>query len=98
MSTSCWCGRTSRGCTSGGALHRRSADDPRAVGESIAIVTRVGCERIIRYAFEYALRHGRKKVTIVHKANILKMVSGLFLEVGKQVAQGVRGSGRRPTT
>ena len=38
--------------------------DPRAVGESIAIVTRAGCERIIRYAFEYALRHGRKKVTM----------------------------------
>ncbi len=66
-------------------------DDPRAVGESIAVVTRVGCERVIRYAFEYALRHGRKKVTIVHKANILKMVSGLFLEVGKQVAAEYAG-------
>jgi isocitrate dehydrogenase (NAD+) len=65
--------------------------DPRAVGESIAVVTRVGCERVIRYAFEYALRHGRKKVTIVHKANILKMVSGLFLEVGKQVAAEYAG-------
>ncbi|MEP7326788.1 MAG: isocitrate/isopropylmalate dehydrogenase family protein [Gemmatimonadota bacterium] len=60
-------------------------DDPRAVGESLAIVTRVGCERILRYAFEYAIRRGRKKVTIIHKANILKMVSGLFLEVGKQM-------------
>ena len=38
--------------------------DPRAVGESIAIVTRAGCERIIRYAFEFAIKHGRKKVTI----------------------------------
>ena len=66
-------------------------EDPRAVGESIAIVTRVGCERIIRYAFEYALRHGRKKVTIVHKANILKMVSGLFLEVGQAIAQEYAG-------
>ena len=66
-------------------------DDPRAVGESIAVVTRVGCERVIRYAFEYALTHGRKKVTIVHKANILKMVSGLFLEVGKQVAAEYAG-------
>jgi len=65
--------------------------DPRAVGESIAVVTRVGCERVIRYAFEYALTHGRKKVTIVHKANILKMVSGLFLEVGKQVATEYAG-------
>ena len=66
-------------------------DDPRAVGESMAIVTRMGCERIVRYAFEYALRHGRKKVTIVHKANILKMVSGLFLEVGRAVAKEFEG-------
>ena len=62
-------------------------DDPRAVGESLAIVTRHGCERIVRYAFEYALKHGRRKVTIVHKANILKMVSGLFLEVGQTIAK-----------
>jgi isocitrate dehydrogenase (NAD+) len=62
-------------------------DDPRAVGESMAIVTRVGCERIVRYAFDYALRHRRKRVTIVHKANILKMVSGLFLEVGRSIAK-----------
>ena len=66
-------------------------DDPRAVGESLAIVTRRGCERIVRYAFEYALKHGRRKVTIVHKANILKMVSGLFLEVGRAVATEYEG-------
>jgi isocitrate dehydrogenase (NAD+) len=66
-------------------------NDPRAVGESLAIVTRAGCERIVRYAFEYAVRHGRKKVTIVHKANILKMVSGLFLEVGRAVAKEFEG-------
>jgi isocitrate dehydrogenase (NAD+) len=66
-------------------------DDPRAVGESMAIVTRRGCERIIRYAFEYALKHGRRKVTIVHKANILKMVSGLFLEVGRAIAKEYEG-------
>jgi isocitrate dehydrogenase (NAD+) len=66
-------------------------DDPRAVGESMAIVTRRGCERIIRYAFEYALRHKRRKVTIVHKANILKMVSGLFLEVGRGIAKEYEG-------
>jgi isocitrate dehydrogenase (NAD+) len=66
-------------------------DDPRAVGESMAIVTRAGCERIVRYAFEYAVRQGRKKVTIVHKANILKMVSGLFLEVGRAVAKEYEG-------
>jgi isocitrate dehydrogenase (NAD+) len=66
-------------------------DDPRAVGESMAIVTRRGCERIIRYAFEYAVKHARRKVTIVHKANILKMVSGLFLEVGRAIAQEYEG-------
>jgi isocitrate dehydrogenase (NAD+) len=66
-------------------------DDPRAVAESMAIVTRGGCERIIRYAFEYALRKGRKKVTVIHKANILKMVSGLFLEVGRTVAAEYEG-------
>ncbi len=66
-------------------------DDPRAVGESMAIVTRTGCERIVRYAFEYALKQGRRKVTIVHKANILKMVSGLFLEVGRGIAREYEG-------
>lgn len=67
------------------------AGDPRAVGVSQAIVTRQGCERIIRWAFEYALRHGRKKVTVVHKANILKMVSGLFLEIGRAVGAEYAG-------
>jgi len=59
-------------------------DDSRA--ESKAIVTRKGCERVVRYAFELARRTGRKKVTIVHKANILKDVSGLFLRVAQEVA------------
>jgi isocitrate dehydrogenase (NAD+) len=54
-------------------------------------VTRKGCERIVRYAYEFAVKHGRKKVTAVHKANILKMTSGLFLEVAKQVAQDYAG-------
>jgi isocitrate dehydrogenase (NAD+) len=66
-------------------------DDPRAVGISEAIVTRGGCERAVRFAFEYAVTHGRKKVTVVHKANILKMVSGLFLEVGRAVAREYEG-------
>jgi len=66
-------------------------DDPRAVGVSQAIVTRYSCERIVRYAFEYAVRHGRKKVVIVHKANILKMASGLFLEVGRAIAEEYEG-------
>jgi isocitrate dehydrogenase (NAD+) len=66
-------------------------EDPRAVAESMAIVTRRGCERIIRYAFDYAVKHGRRKVTVVHKANILKMVSGLFLEVGRAIAKEYEG-------
>jgi isocitrate dehydrogenase (NAD+) len=66
-------------------------DDPHAAGVTTGVTTRYGCERIVRYAFEYALRTGRKKVTIVHKANILRMVSGLFLEVGHEVAADYRG-------
>jgi len=65
--------------------------DPRAVAESTAVVTRQGCERIVRHAFDYALRHGRKLVTLVHKANILKMASGLFLEAGRAVAKAYEG-------
>ncbi|MDX2059398.1 MAG: isocitrate/isopropylmalate dehydrogenase family protein [Gemmatimonadales bacterium] len=66
-------------------------DDPHSAGVTTGVTTRYGCERIIRYAFEYAVKHGRKKVTIVHKANILKMVSGLFLEVGRAVAKEYEG-------
>jgi isocitrate dehydrogenase (NAD+) len=62
-------------------------DTRKSAAETIGVVTRVGSERIVRAAFEYARKHKRKKVTIVHKANILKYTSGLFLEVGKKVAQ-----------
>jgi isocitrate dehydrogenase (NAD+) len=65
--------------------------DPRAAAESTAVVTRFGSERIIRYAFEYAVAHGRKKVTLVHKANILKMTGGLFREVGATIAKEFAG-------
>ena len=65
--------------------------DPRAVAVSEAILTRQGAERIIRFAFEYAALHQRKKVTVVHKANILKMVGGLFLEVGRGIAKAYEG-------
>ncbi|MQL51935.1 NAD-dependent isocitrate dehydrogenase [Desulfofundulus thermobenzoicus] len=54
--------------------------------ESIKIITRRGAERIVRFAFEYAVREGRKKVTAVHKANIMKCTDGLFLAVARQVA------------
>jgi len=65
--------------------------DPRAVAVSEAILSRQGADRIIRYAFEYALAHGRTQVTLVHKANILKMVGGLFLEVGRAIAREYDG-------
>lgn len=65
--------------------------DPKAVAQAIAVVTRAGCERVIRFAFEYVLRHGRRKVTICHKANILKATSGLFLEVGRGISQEYAG-------
>jgi isocitrate dehydrogenase (NAD+) len=59
----------------------------RSAAESIAIITRHGSERIIRYAFELARREGRKRVTLVHKANILKFSNGLFLDVGRDIAR-----------
>jgi isocitrate dehydrogenase (NAD+) len=62
-------------------------DPRRTAAESIAIITRFGSERVIAYAFEYARRHGRHKVTLVHKANILKMSNGLFLDTGREIAQ-----------
>ncbi|MBT8061818.1 MAG: isocitrate dehydrogenase [Gammaproteobacteria bacterium] len=61
--------------------------DDGETAESKMVVTRHGCERITRYAFELARREGRKKVTIVHKANILKTVSGMFLDVSREVAK-----------
>ena len=54
-------------------------DDPHAVAISSGINTHAECRRIVRFAFEYALKHGRKKVTVVHKANVLKALTGLFL-------------------
>jgi len=66
-------------------------DDPRAAAESVAIITRAGSERIARYAFEYAVKHKRKKVTLAHKANILKFSQGLFLDSGRLVAREYAG-------
>lgn len=57
-------------------------------GISIKPISVAGSERIVKYAFEYARKHGRKKVTAVHKANILKFSDGLFLEVAREVAKG----------
>ena len=66
-------------------------DDPRAAAESVMIVTRFGAERIVRFAFEYAEKNGRRKVTLAHKANILKYKQGLFLEEGRRIAQEYEG-------
>ncbi len=59
---------------------------PEEYAISCKINTRKGCERIIRAAFEFAKQHKRRKVTIVHKANVVRATDGLFLEVGKAVA------------
>jgi len=66
-------------------------DDPHAVAIGSGVNTRAGCRRIAEYAFEYALHNGRKKVTIVHKANILKALTGLFLETAKEVGKRYEG-------
>jgi isocitrate dehydrogenase (NAD+) len=59
--------------------------------ESIKIITRAASERIARFAFEYAVANGRRKVTAVHKANIMKLSDGLFLEACRTVAAGYDG-------
>ncbi|HEX9393024.1 MAG TPA: isocitrate/isopropylmalate dehydrogenase family protein [Gemmatimonadales bacterium] len=69
----------------------RVGDDPKALVQAMSVMTREGCRRVCKYAFEYAKQHGRKKVTIVHKANILKATSGLFLETGRQIAKEYEG-------
>lgn len=66
-------------------------EDRKAAAESVMIITRFGSERIVRNAFEYARANGRKKVTLAHKANILKCTQGLFLDVGREVAQDYAG-------
>ncbi|HKY88655.1 MAG TPA: isocitrate/isopropylmalate dehydrogenase family protein [Candidatus Limnocylindrales bacterium] len=59
--------------------------------EATKIITRSASERIARFAFDYAVAHGRRKVTAVHKANILKLTDGLFLESCRRVAEGYPG-------
>jgi isocitrate dehydrogenase (NAD+) len=66
-------------------------DDPHAVAIASAVNTRAGARRVLKFAFEYALRKGRKKVTVVHKANVLKVSTGLFLETGREVGKEYAG-------
>jgi isocitrate dehydrogenase (NAD+) len=56
-------------------------------------VTRAKTERIARYAFDFALKNNRKKVTIIHKANIMKQGDGLFLNVAREVAKHYASAG-----
>src|SRR5207247_7394183 len=74
-------------------IHRtvKIGRDPNALAKATSVMTRDGCRRIVRYAIEYAKRHARKKVTVVHKANILKATSGLFLETAQMIAQEYAG-------
>jgi isocitrate dehydrogenase (NAD+) len=65
--------------------------DPHAVAMSTGVNTRAGSRRIAQFAFDYAAKHGRKKVTIVHKANVLKALTGIFLETALEVGQGYAG-------
>ena len=57
------------------------------VAEAKSLITREGAERILTFAYETAIKEGRKKVTAVHKANILKSTSGLFLKIAREVAK-----------
>jgi isocitrate dehydrogenase (NAD+) len=66
-------------------------DDPHAVAISSGVNTRDGSRRIVRYAFEHAVKQGRKKVTLVHKANVLKALTGVFLEAGREIAKEYEG-------
>ena len=66
-------------------------DSSHSAAETIGIITRRGSERIIKYAFEYAKKHKRRKVTVVHKANILKYTGGLFLDIAEEIAPQYAG-------
>jgi len=59
--------------------------DPHAVAMATGINTRAGSRRLLEFAFEHAIATGRRKVTIVHKANIMKALTGIFLETGQQL-------------
>ena len=66
-------------------------DKEHTRAESVAVVTREASARIIKAAFDYARKQGLDKVTLVHKANILKLSSGLFLSVGREIAEAYPG-------
>jgi isocitrate dehydrogenase (NAD+) len=71
------------------ALSTKKVREDSAV--SVKPISVFASERIIRYAFEYAVKHGRKKVSLVHKANIMKYTDGLFLRTGQKIASEFAG-------
>ena len=75
------------------AIFKKSTDEEVRddSGVSIKLISETGSRRIVKFAFEYAKSHGRKKVSAVHKANIMKFTDGLFLEVAREVAKSYPG-------
>src|SRR5262245_6291270 len=69
----------------------RVGDDPHGMAIAQGINTKEGARRILKFAFDIAVKQGRKKVTVVHKANILKMLTGIFLETAREVAKEYEG-------
>jgi len=84
--------RTSRVCTSARALHSDRRRPPRG-GARLGSEHARGRAAHQRFAFDYAVKHNRKKVTLVHKANVLKALTGLFLETGREVAKRYESKG-----
>ena len=66
---------------------RQEISEDGARAESVSVITRAGAERILRFAFDLAKRQKRERVAVVHKANILKATSGLFLDVSREVRE-----------
>jgi isocitrate dehydrogenase (NAD+) len=69
----------------GHELYIPIGDDPHAVAMATGVNTRQGSRRLLEFAFEHAVANGRKKVAIVHKANIMKALTGIFLETGLEL-------------
>lgn len=60
-------------------------DDPHGAAMATGVNTRQGSRKLLKYAFDYAVAHGRKKITVVHKANIMKALTGIFLETAREL-------------
>ena len=58
------------------------------VAQGLKIITEKGSTRVAKFAFEYARKHGRKKIHAIHKANIMKLTDGLFLDCARKVGEG----------